>query len=187
MVVVAENHLGAHGVQLILLVVWVCGGGIARFCFFFLCLFRAVPVTYGGSQPRGQIGAVAAGLHHSHSNTRSKPCLWPSNLHHSSRQCRILNPLSKIRDQSCVLMDLLVRFISAEPWQELWNCQVLDQRVNDKIILIWWLSKVHWPSDSTTSVFKFWVDRLFSCRSTSFLLGLGSGMMFKSSGEMMWD
>ena len=31
----------------------------------------------GGSQTRGPIGAVAAGLHHSHSNTGSKPCLQP--------------------------------------------------------------------------------------------------------------
>ena len=26
-------------------------------------------------------------------------------LHHSSWQCRILNPLSEARDQTCVLMD----------------------------------------------------------------------------------
>ena len=26
-------------------------------------------------------------------------------LHHSSRQCRILNPLSEARDQTCILMD----------------------------------------------------------------------------------
>ena len=27
------------------------------------------------------------------------------NLHHSSRQCRILNPMSEAGDQTCVLMD----------------------------------------------------------------------------------
>ena len=27
------------------------------------------------------------------------------NLHHSSRQCRILNPLSKVRNQTHILMD----------------------------------------------------------------------------------
>ena len=43
--------------------------------FFFFCLFRAAPTAYGGSQARGLIGAVAAGLRHSHSNTGSKPCL----------------------------------------------------------------------------------------------------------------
>ena len=36
--------------------------------FFFFCLFRAAPMTYGGSQARDQIGAVVAGLHHSHRN-----------------------------------------------------------------------------------------------------------------------
>ena len=42
------------------------------FFFFFSFCFRATPVAYGGSQARGQIGAVANSLHHSHSNTRSK-------------------------------------------------------------------------------------------------------------------
>ena len=35
-------------------------------------------------------------------------------LHHSSEQCQILNPLSEFRDQTWVLM-ILVRFITAEP------------------------------------------------------------------------
>ena len=33
--------------------------------FFSFGLLRATPVAYGGSQARGQIGAIAAGLHHS--------------------------------------------------------------------------------------------------------------------------
>ena len=45
------------------------------FTFFSFCLFRAVPEAYGSSQARGRIRAVAAGLHHSHSNARSEPCL----------------------------------------------------------------------------------------------------------------
>ena len=45
------------------------------FFVFFVCLFRAVPAAHGGSQVRGQIGAVAAILHHSHSNVGSEPCL----------------------------------------------------------------------------------------------------------------
>ena len=49
------------------------------FVFFFFFVFsRAAPVVYGGSQARGPIGAVAAGLHHSHSNTGSEPCLRPT-------------------------------------------------------------------------------------------------------------
>ena len=44
----------------------------------FFCLFRATPAAYGGSQARGLIGAVAAGLHHSHSNAGSQPSLQPT-------------------------------------------------------------------------------------------------------------
>ena len=42
------------------------------FIFLSFYLFRAIPVAYGGSQARGLIGAVAAGLHHSHSNVVSE-------------------------------------------------------------------------------------------------------------------
>ena len=50
------------------------------FClfYFFFCLFRAAPTTYGGSQARGQIGAVAITLHHSHSHVRSETRLRPT-------------------------------------------------------------------------------------------------------------
>ena len=67
--------------------------------FFFPCLFRATPTAYGGSQTRGPIGAVATGLHHSHSNVGSKPHLQPT------RQSRILNPLIKVRDWTHIFMD----------------------------------------------------------------------------------
>ena len=40
--------------------------------------FRATPTAYGSSQARGSIGAGAASLHHSHSNTRPKLCLRPT-------------------------------------------------------------------------------------------------------------
>ena len=43
--------------------------------FFFL--FMATPAAYGSSQARGWIRATAAGLHHSHSNTRSELQLQP--------------------------------------------------------------------------------------------------------------
>uniref|UniRef100_A0A8D2BZS2 EF-hand domain-containing protein n=1 Tax=Sus scrofa TaxID=9823 RepID=A0A8D2BZS2_PIG len=46
--------------------------------FFVFCLFRAAPVTHGGSQAKGQIGAVAASLRHSHSNSESELCLRPT-------------------------------------------------------------------------------------------------------------
>ena len=68
--------------------------------FFFSVLFRAAPAAYVGSQARGQIGGVAAGLCHSHSNTRS--------LIHWARP----------RIEPCVLMDTS-RFVPVEPWGEL--------------------------------------------------------------------
>ena len=40
--------------------------------FLFFAFSRAAPAAYGGSQARGRIGAVATGLHHSHSNTGSE-------------------------------------------------------------------------------------------------------------------
>ena len=69
-------------------------------CFVF---FRATPMAYEGSQARGWIRAAAAGLCHSHSNAGSELVY---NLHHSSWQCQILNPLSQARDRTCILMDV---------------------------------------------------------------------------------
>ena len=46
---------------------------VKLYTFFFLsfCLFRAAPSANGGSQAREPVGATAARLHHSHSNTGS--------------------------------------------------------------------------------------------------------------------
>ena len=55
-------------------------------------LFMAAPTAHGSSQTSGWLRATAASLHHSHSNA------W-------SEQRQILNPMSKARDWTCVLMD----------------------------------------------------------------------------------
>ena len=52
------------------------------------CPYRAAPTAYGGSQARGWIRVTAAGLHH------------------SSRQCQILNPLREARNRTWSLMVL---------------------------------------------------------------------------------
>ena len=75
--------------------------------FFFFSFLSFVflgphPVAYGGSQARGQIGALAASLHHSHSNSGSEPSLWPTP---QLRATLDPNPLIKARDRTCVLMD----------------------------------------------------------------------------------
>ena len=49
--------------------------------FYLFCLFaisRVAPMAYGGSQARGQIGATAASLCQSHSNTGFEPYLQPT-------------------------------------------------------------------------------------------------------------
>ena len=50
----------------------------------FFCLFRAMPTAPVDSQARGQIGATAAGLHHSHSHARPELHLRPIPTAHSN-------------------------------------------------------------------------------------------------------
>ena len=69
--------------------------------FFFFLHFRAAPAAYGGSKARGGSRATAAGLHHSHSNLGSEPCLQPN----SSSQYGTPSPRSKARDQTYILRD----------------------------------------------------------------------------------
>ena len=72
------------------------------YSFIHLFIFTATPATYGGSQARGWIGTASADLHHRHSNTDpSRVC----DLHHSSWQHWILNPLSKASGRTHILMD----------------------------------------------------------------------------------
>ena len=65
--------------------------------FLSFLLFRPTPMASGGSQARDQVGSTAASLPHSHSNAASEPQLQPTS---HLRQCWILNPLSKVRDQN---------------------------------------------------------------------------------------
>ena len=61
-----------HAVTLICLYIYLL------YLFFYLFfLFMATSVAYGSSWVRGRIRTAAAGLHHSHSNARSEPQLWP--------------------------------------------------------------------------------------------------------------
>ena len=54
----------------------------AFFCVYLFFFFLKAappprPAAYGGARARGLIGAIAAGLHHSHGNATSKPRLQP--------------------------------------------------------------------------------------------------------------
>ena len=62
--------------------------------FVSLFAFYGRTHAYGGSQARARIGAAAASLHHSHSNAGSV-----CDLHHSSQQHQILNPLREVTSQ----------------------------------------------------------------------------------------
>ena len=47
------------------------GGRVVRLLWEFILFLGLLPAAYGGSQAKGQIGTVAAGLHHSHNNRGS--------------------------------------------------------------------------------------------------------------------
>ena len=68
-----------------------------RFLFFFL--FRA---AQAGSQARGRIRAAAATCI---TDTATWGLRCTCDLHHSSGQHQILNPLSEAREGTCILMD----------------------------------------------------------------------------------
>ena len=65
---------GTHYGKSLFILFIVCFLGPCLFIYLPICclFFRAALVAYGGSQARGLIRAVAAGLHRSHSNTRSE-------------------------------------------------------------------------------------------------------------------
>ena len=71
------------------------------FPFFFACYGRIHGIW--SSRVRGWIRAGAAGLCHSNSNEGSKLHLEPTLQH--TWQCQILNPLSKARDRTHIIMD----------------------------------------------------------------------------------
>ena len=67
--------------------------------------FFHMPMAYENSWARGQTGAVAE----AHAPATATPD--PSricNLHGSSRQCWMLNPLCEARDRTCILMETML-------------------------------------------------------------------------------
>ena len=55
-----------------------CDPYLILVCVYLFAISWATPTAYGGSQARGRIGAVATGLHQSHSNVGSEPRLQPT-------------------------------------------------------------------------------------------------------------
>ena len=65
---------------------------VYEFTYLFILHFRAAPMAYGSSHSRGRIGAIAV--------TETQDPGFNCNLHWSSQQLQIVNPLSKARDQT---------------------------------------------------------------------------------------
>jgi len=129
--------------------------------YLFFCLFRAAPVAYRRSQSRGWIGAAAASLHHSHSNTGSKPHLWPTpqpQQHHiqatSSTYTTAHGNARSLTHWARPGMEpesswIPVWLITAEPWQELHK---FPFQINLGVLIrseAWELSYTGSSSDST--------------------------------------
>ena len=111
--------------------------------FLSFCLFRDTLKAYGGSQGRGLIRAVATSLCQSHSNTRSEPRLRPTP--HSSRQCRILNPLIVRPGTEPTTLWFLVGFVFAAPRWELPQSFsfIFFVLVIFDVIIVWGHHKLH--------------------------------------------
>ena len=109
------------------------------YLFVYLSFSRATPAAYGGSQARGRIGALAAGLCHSH----SKPDLSHVCDLHSSWQRQIIDPLTEARDQT---HDLMVPSRSR-------LCCAMMATLRDHVLII--ISKASAPdSFETMSIFE---------------------------------
>ena len=85
-----------------------CNYNSKFFSFFFL--FTAAPEAYEGSQARGQTGAIATSLHHSHSNAGSELCLWPTPQAHGNTGSLIHWARTGIKSE---ISWFLVRFVYA--------------------------------------------------------------------------
>ena len=85
-----------------------------------VCFFRATPVAHGGSQARGQRVKSELQLLAYTAATALQDLSRVCDLHHSSWQHQILNPMSEARDRTCSIT-FLVEFVSALPQRELQN------------------------------------------------------------------
>ena len=80
--------------------------------FFFLS--TAAPAAYVSSQPRSQIRTAAAAYVRATATSDLRPIC---KLHRILQPCHILNPLSKARDETCIVTNSSL--LPAEPQQEL--------------------------------------------------------------------
>ena len=82
-------------------------------------------MAYGSSQARGRIGAVAAGLHHSHTmQDPSHVC----DLHHISCQGPTLTHRARPGIEPASSW-ILVQFVTSEPWWKLHCCHFKSHKM----------------------------------------------------------
>ena len=125
-------------------------------------------MAYEGSQAKGWIRATAAGLCHSDSNTRwERIC----DLYHSLRNARSLTHWARPRTKSASSW-ILVRFISTEPWWELYILVLIINYSNITVREIWvkciWNLKIlrgremglRWQSRRTGAHLLSWKTKL---------------------------
>ena len=121
---------------------------LPSFLFFFSFFFSAAVMAYSNSQARRLIGATAAGLHHSHSNGRSKQRLQPTP---PLKAMPDPWPTEQGQGSNLHLHGLLVGFVSAAPQWELPSI----------------LSFVHWSMHLSNS---YWVPTLYWAHPYTFLV-----------------
>ena len=102
---------------------WYWGGAytlllLNSFTFFFFAFFRVTAMAYGSSQDRGWIGAVAAGLRHSHSSVGIQAASANYTTVHGNTGSLTHWARKGIKPASSWI---LVGFVSTEPWWELLN------------------------------------------------------------------
>ena len=115
---------------------------------FFPLHFRAALASYGSSQAMGQIRAATAGLHHSHSNSGSKPHLQPTPRLTSSSTHWAKSGIKPATSW------ILIRFVTAEPrWEFLhfvfkdifwpWHSLTMDNIYNEFSFSVFFLTIIH--------------------------------------------
>ena len=134
---------------------------------YLFCLFRTAPMTYGGSQARGQIRAIAASLCHTHGNA-DLTCVCE--LYHSSQQGQIINPLMEARNWTHILMDSC--------WVHYYWATVVtpNKRFFKKQITCLQFSRIVWRIVQTVSVLREWVSLIF-LREWFLILGKNPGQI----------
>ena len=108
--------------------------------FFFLVFSRATLAAYGGSQAKGLIGAIAPGLHRA---TATQDPSHVCNLHHSSRQCQILNSLSEARDRTRILMDTSQAHYCKPQWELPYAAGAAPEKTKKKKKKKRWLAAIN--------------------------------------------